>query len=622
MAPPLLASPAVKSTKTSIYPEDLPDVEAAIFGRIVDSVRPYRWRAAFVGGCIVLAAMLNLASPWFVKQIVDEAIPRGDLLALWLYCLGMIAAPLVAGLVQVAQKYSAEAIGQDVMLDLRVALYRRLHEMSFGFFTKQQPGESVSHVLNDVQGVGDVVSGTLVDIVQNTVVLVSTIVFMVVLDWRLSLASIAVLPLFITPTRRVGRRRKAIKRRARARTAELTGILTETLSVSGALLVKVFGSADMELRRFRAKAEALKRLSLEQSLAGRWFRMLLSVFENAAPTIVFAAGGWLVVRGHIALGTVVALVTLMRRLYKPASDLAGVHVDLVTSYAYFERVFAVLDTTPSVQDRPAALVLGRVAGRIVFDCVSFAYDGPTRALSDVNLTIEEGMTVGVVGPSGAGKSTLAALMMRLYDPASGAVLVDGTDLRAVTQSSLRANIAIVTQETFLFHTTVLENLRYRNQAAPLSAVEAAARCAGIHDLIATLPEGYHTMVGERGYRFSAGERQRLAIARAILKDPRILILDEATSALDSVSEQHVQEALAPLLVGRTSVIIAHRLSTVRRADLIVVLDAGRIVESGTHDALLLAGGLYAWLWHSQARREVRRRVHDVAAASFTGTAVV
>ena len=602
VAHPLLTAAAVTPR---LDPDDLPPLAAPTFRRIVSYVEPHWCRVLGVVACMVLAAALNLVSPWFVKRIVDLALPNRDLRLLWLCCLGMIAGPLLAGLVRVVQKYSAEAIGQDVMLDLRTALYERFHAMPFAFFTKQQPGEAVSHVLNDVQGVGDVMSGTLADIAQNVIVLLSTIAFMIALDWRLALAAIAALPLFIAPTRRVGQARKAVKRRTQARTSELTGIITETLSVSGALLVKVFDHADMEVQRFRRKADELRSLALEQSLVGRWFRMLLGVTESLGPAIVFAFGGWLVVRGEVPLGTIVALVTVMKRLYTPASDLASVHVDLMTSYAYFERVFAVLDRTASAQDASAATALPRISGRIEFRDVTFTYDGASPALSHVDCTIAEGTTVGIVGPSGAGKSTLAALVLRLYDPTTGTVLVDGTDTRTVTQSSLRANIAVVTQETFLFHTTVLENLRYGRPGASRADIEDAARRAQIHNTIAALPDGYDTVVGERGYRFSAGERQRLAIARAILKNPRILILDEATSALDSVSERLMQESLAPLLEGRTSLIIALRLSTIRDADLILVLDHGSVVEQGTHEDLLARNGCYAWLWRSQARRETR-----------------
>ena len=592
-----------------IDPKDLPPLEPATLARIVGYLAPYWRRAGGVGACIVAAAALNLAPPWFVKRIVDVAIPRGDLALLWLCCAGMIAGPLLAGLVQVAQKYDAERIGQQAMLDLRVALYRHLHEMPFAFFAKQKPGEAVSHVLNDVQGIGGVVSGTLVDILQNTIVLLSTMAFVIALDWRLAILAVGFLPLFIAPARRAGRRKKVLKQRVQAGMSELTGMLTETLSVSGALLVKLCGGAEAEVRRFRITAEELKRLSLEQSLLGRWFQMVLRLFESVGPAIAFALGGSLVIRGRLPIGTVIAFVALLKRLYNPASDLAGVHVDLMTSYAYFDRVFAVLDRSASVRDDPAATTLACVAGRIEFRNVSFAYDESAGALSGIDLTIQPGMAVGIVGPSGAGKTTLASLVMRLYDPTIGTVAVDGVDLRRVSQASLRANLAVVTQDTFLFHTTVLENLRYGMASASPAEVEDAARRTEIHDTIAALPDGYDTVVGERGCRFSGGERQRLALARAIVKDPRILILDEATSSLDSASERRVQESLAPLLAGRTSLIITHRLSTIRDADLIIVLDQGRIVERGTHDQLLAQQGRYAWLWRSQARREARRETY-------------
>lgn len=599
--------------KTSIAPEDLPGLDSATFRRIVRCVKPYWLRASGVGICMIASAVLGLVSPWLVKRVVDLAIPNRDLYLLWWCCAGMIAAPVVAEFVRVGQKYAAEMIGQDVMLDLRIELYRRFLEIPFASFTKLRPGEPVSHVLNDVQGVGDVVSGTLADVVQNTIVVLSAMAFMLVLEWRLALVAIATMPLLILRTRRVGKARRAIKRRSQARTSELTGVVTETLSISGALLVRAFDSAETEVARFRLHAEELKRLALAQSLVGRWFRMLLRAFESVGPAIVFALGGWLIIRGQIPLGTVVALATLMKRVYNPASDLATVHVDLMTSYAYFERVFAVLDrTAPPREERPLT-TLAKVAGRLEFRNVSVVHDAEsTAALSEINLTIAEGTTVGIVGPSGAGKTTLGALIMRLYDPTDGAVLLDGTDLRRVSPASLRANIAVVTQETFLLNATVLENLRYGNPSASRARIEDAARRAQIHDRIVALPEGYDTVVGERGYRFSTGERQRIAIARAIVKDARILILDEATSALDSVLERRLQQSLAPLLAGRTSVIIAHRLSTIRDADLIIVLDRGAIVERGTHDELLARNGQYAWLWRSQSRRLVPPAVHAVS----------
>jgi len=602
--------------KTRLDPNDLPPVEVTTLRRILAYVRPYWRRAALVIACMTAGAALNLALPWFVRRVVDVAIPQHNLRLLLFYCAAMVAGPALAGLLGVVQKYGAELIGQQVMLDLRVALYRQFQAMPFAYFARQQPGEAVSHVLNDVQGVGGAVSDTLVDVVQNVIILVSTTIFCFYLDWRLALVSLGFLPLFIAPTRRVGRTRKQLKRTVQARMSELTGILTETLSVSGALLVKVFGGEDNEVTRFRTKAEEIKKLSLQQTLVGRWFQMLLGLFEAAGPAIVFAVGGYLVIQDAIPLGTVVAFVTVLKRLYGPARDLAGVQVDLMTSYAYFDRVFAVLDQLPSIRDARNAVALSNVRGDIALRDVAFTYEDGEETLSNVNLDIPAGSTVAIVGPSGAGKSTIASLVMRLYDATEGSVTIDGIDVRQVTSKSLHEQIAVVTQETFLFHATVLDNLRYARPTATIQEVEDAARRAQIHDLIASLPDGYDTVVGERGYRFSQGERQRLAIARAILKDPRILILDEATSSLDSDSEHKVQQALAPLCEGRTTLVIAHRLSTIRDADLIAVIDQGRIVERGTHDELMAHAGLYAWLWQVQApgksRGDRRRAFRDNA----------
>lgn len=592
--------------KPVIDPKDLPSIESATLRRILGHIAPYRWRAFFVVGCVLGGALLNLTAPWFVKRIVDVAIPNRDVALLLFYCVGMVIGPLAAGLLQVAQKYSAENIGQQVMLDLRIKVYRQLHDMPFDFFAKQKPGEAVSHVLNDVQGVGGVVSNTLVDLAQNTIVLSCTLIFIFALDWRLALVAVSFLPLFVASTRRVGRARKRLKRIVQSRTSELTGMLTETLSVSGALLVKVFGREQAEVQRFSEKLHELKNLSLEQSLVGRWFQMVLGLFESIGPALAFALGGALVIRGHLPLGTVVAFVTVLKRLYGPASQLASAHVDLKTSYAYFDRIFAVMDRTPEIRNAEDAVIPSRIVGDVEFRGVSLAYDDAGDVLSRINLNVPAGATIGLVGPSGAGKTSLVSLVMRLYDPTSGAVLVDGIDVRDLQIEALRERIAVVTQDTFLLNATVLDNLRYAKPAASKTDIEDAARRAQIHDVIAELPHGYNTVVGDRGYRFSAGERQRLAIARAILKNPKILILDEATSSLDVGSEQKVQEALTLLMRGRTSFVIAHRLATVRDADCIVVMKNGRITETGSHDQLLASRGLYAWMWRAQAREDARQ----------------
>jgi len=591
----------VTSTKKSyIDPRDLPAVDRATLRRILAYLRPYIWTLIGVVGLIVGAALLNLLPPLLLKAVVDRAIPSRDLrLLLWL-CAAMIAGPLTASLLQVAQKYLTTSIAERVMLDLRKQLFDRLHQLPIGWFAAAKPGEAVSRVLNDVQGVGSMLSGTLIGVVENTVVLLSSAVAIFVLDWRLALMALCLLPLFVAPTRRVGRRRKQLKRQAQARMAELTGILVETLSVSGAVLLKVFGAERFEARRLERTADELMAISLEQTLVGRWFQMLLGLFETAGPALIFAAGGWLIIRGQLELGTVVAVVAVLRRLYQPASQLAGVQVDVLTSYAYLERVFSVLDLEPSITDAPHATPLAAPRGTLEFRDVWLSYGrGDGYALAGVNLRIDAGQSIAVVGASGAGKSTLAALVPRLYDPTRGAVLLDGRDLRTITLSSLRGQLAVVLQETYLFHGSIADNLRYARSNATDRELEAAARSAQIHEFIRTLPDGYDTIVGNRGYHLSGGERQRLAIARAILRDPRILILDEATSSLDSANEALVQAAIDPLLAGRTSLVIAHRLSTVMRADFIVVLEKGRVVARGTHEELVRRSAAYSELFQRQ-----------------------
>jgi len=602
-------STPISTKKTHIDPRDLPDlaaIEGGTLRRIFSLLRPYRRQALLVLSSIVCAALCGAMPPLFLKRVVDQAIPQGRAGLLFLLCGGMAVGPLLAGLFSVAQRYLAAFIAERVMFDLRVQLFRHVQRQSLGYFTNAKSGEVVSRVLNDVQGVGHMLQENLVKLLQNAVVFTVSTVVIFSLDWRLALVAFGLLPAFVFPARRVGQTRKALKRRAQARMAEVTGILMETLSVSGALLLKVFGTEKKETKRLEAKARELMDVSLRHNLVGRWFQMLMKLFEELGPVLVWAAGGWFVLRGDLKLGTVVAFVALLRKLYAPASDLAGVHVDVVTSYAYFERIFAVLDLEPTIRNAPDAVRLTSVEGAIDFRNVSFSYAPDEPLLHDIDLRIAPGECVAIVGPSGAGKSTLTSLLLRLYDPTAGAILVDGHDIRAVRLKSLRAHIGVVTQETFLFHASILENVRYARPDARPEEVAQAARAAQIHDFITGLPDGYETIVGERGYRLSGGEQQRLAIARALLKDPKILILDEATSSLDSTNEALIQAALDRLLVGRTSLIVAHRLATIRKASRIVVLERGRVAEIGGHAELLEKGGLYASLYRQQFAVESRQ----------------
>ncbi len=590
----------VASTRRShIDPQDLPAVQRATLRRIFRYLGPYRGRTVLVMLAILVGSLLGLVPPLCIRRIVDHAIPHRDRVELIELFLLMITGPLVAGLLGVVQRYLAAYIGEHVVRDLRVQVFKHVQRQSLSYFMRAKPGEVVSRVLNDVQGVGQMLQDNLIKVLQNTIVVSTAIVAIVWLDWRLAIMAVALLPVFILPTRRVGQRRKALKRQAQGALAEVTGVLLETLSVSGALLVKVSGSEAHEAGRLETKATSLMDVSLRHNLVGRWFQMLMKFLEDLGPALVYALGGWFVISGDMALGTVVAFVALLRRLYSPASDLATVHVDVVTSYAYFDRIFSVLDLEPTIQDAPDAQPLVDVRGHIRFEGVTFAYDADGTTLHDVNLDIRPGQVVALVGPSGAGKSTLVALISRLYDPSGGRVTIDGHDLRTLQLASLRAQIAVVSQETFLFHATILDNLRYGRPEATQAEVEAAARSAQIHHVIAGLPAGYQTIVGDRGYRLSGGERQRIAIARALLKDPRILVLDEATSALDSHNELLIQAALEPLFANRTSLVIAHRLSTIRKASQIIVLEHGAIVEQGTHDELIARGGRYVTLLRQQ-----------------------
>ena len=562
---------------------------------------PYRAQTAAVLSAIVVSALLGLVPSLCIKEIVDDAIPHRDRTELILLAVAMVVGPLIAGVLGVVQRYLAAYIAEHVMFDLRNQVFRHVHKQSLDYFMTARPGEVVSRVLNDVQGVGQMLQDNLVKMAQNALVVATAIGAILWLDWRLAIVALLLLPAFILPTRHVGQRRKALKRSAQGALAEVTGVLLETLSVSGAMLVKVSASEEHEARRLEDKARVLLDISLRHNLVGRWFQMFMKFFEDFGPAMIYAVGGWLVISGSLALGTVIAFVALLKRLYAPASDLAGVRVEVVTSYAYFDRIFGVLDLVPTIMNAPAAVELPTITGAIRFEHVRFAYneaDGPI--LRDFDLEIAPGACVALVGRSGAGKSTLAALVSRLYDPTAGAVRIDDRDIRSIDLASLRSHIGVVTQDTYLFHMSILDNLRYARASATVEEIEAAARSAQIHDFIASLPEGYQTVVGERGYRLSGGERQRLAIARVLLKDPRILILDEATSSLDSYNEKLIQAAFEPLLANRTSLVIAHRLSTIRKATMIVVMDRGAIIERGTHDELLARGTAYAALLRDQS----------------------
>jgi ATP-binding cassette, subfamily B, bacterial len=584
--------------------------------RIWTFARPYRRLLAVYVLGILVAALLALAPPLIIRQIIDTAIPEGDRsMITWLAVLGVAAAIADAGL-NVLQRLCSAYVGESLIYDLRSTLFTKVIRMPIAFFTRTPTGAITSRLSNDVVGAQTAVTNTLGSVVSNVIGLVTSLAAMLVLEWRLTLLALSVLPLFVIPARRVGRRLQDISRQQMQHNAAMNTQMTERFNVAGALLVKLFGDDRRELAAFQQHAGGVRDAGVRQALYGRIFFVALALVAAIGAVAIYGVGGQLVVSGTITTGTLVALAALVTRVYTPLTALTNARVDLMTSMVNFERVFEVLDAPEAIVERPGAIDLpprdGSEPGRqISFDAVRFRYpravetsvpsleqrtpdtDPDRDVLDGIALDIAPGETVALVGASGAGKSTLMSLIPRLYDVTSGAVRVDGHDVRDLTLASLHGAIGVVSQDPHLFHVSIGENLRYAKPDATDAEVVAAAQAARIHDTIAGLPDGYDTVVGERGYRLSGGEKQRIAIARLLLKDPDVMILDEATSHLDNDNEAQVQAALETALRGRTAIVIAHRLSTIRNADRIAVLDEGRIAEAGSHDELAAKGGLYA-----------------------------
>jgi ATP-binding cassette subfamily B protein len=590
---------------SSRFSPDRPQIRKPInWPRVGAFFLPY-WRAELMTlACIVAAAVLGLAPPLFTKYLIDDAIPAGSMQAVLIGVGGMIGSALFAGLLGVYQGYLNSLVGEGIMRDIRTSMVAHLHRMPVSFFTNTKTGEIMNRVSSDVDNVDNIVTGTFVTIVTNVATMVTTIVTIFILDWRLALLALAVVPLMILPLSPIGRRMYRIRKQTRERRDEIESLTQETLSISGIVLMKSFVREPYERSRFNASATRLMDLEIRLVMVGRWFIGAINAMVIAGPALVWLGGAWLAIHGGLTIGTIVAFVAYFGRLYTPASALAGVQVQIVSALAVFERIFDYLDMpVEGGPERADAIELPRVRGGIEFKEVAFSYDPSRLVLQDVSFRVAAGQTVAFVGPSGAGKTTITNIVPRFYEPQSGAVLIDGIDVRDVTLASLRRDIGIVAQETYLFHDTIAANLRYGKLAATDAELVAAATAANIHDFIASLPAGYQTMVGERGHKLSGGERQRLAIARVLLKDPRILILDEATSSLDSHNEAMIQSALAELMRGRTSLVIAHRLSTILKADVIFMVEGGRVIESGTHAVLLARGGPYARLYREQFRNQ-------------------
>jgi len=570
--------------------------------------RPHLAMVGLLLVVIVAFAILGLAPALLIQHIIDNALPTaahssGDGALLNILVVLMVIAVALTSLIGVAQTFLSTAIGQDVMFDLRRDLYRHLTGMSLRWFTANKTGEVLSRVSNDVGAVQGVVSDTLVGMVGNLITAGSTFALMLFLDWRLALFSVVFMPIFIIPARRVGNTQRQLVNESQEQLAILNGQMQETLSVSGALLVKTFGRQDGEIARFEGTAQEIKRLNVRRAMVGRWFQMAMGLFGSLAPAAVYWYGGHSVIGGTASLGTVVASATLLTRMFQPVTQLTNANVTILSSLALFERLFDYLDMEQEIADRPGAVALTSVKGNLAFEHVSFSYIKGTPALQDISFDVPSGHFAALVGHSGAGKTTTAYLIPRLYDVDDGRITIDGHDIRDVTIESLGECIGMVNQEPFLFHDTIQANLRYSRPDATDAEIEHAARAANIHDFIASLPFGYGTVVGERGYRLSGGEKQRVAIARALLKDPAILILDEATSSVDSQTERAIQDALERLTRGRTVVAIAHRLSTILAADVILVFDHGRVVERGRHAELLAHDGVYASLYRQQFAEE-------------------
>jgi ATP-binding cassette, subfamily B, bacterial len=636
--------------------DEKPKVTLGLLRRVLGYSKPYRWQLITMLLLILVSTGLTLLTPLILRDLIDKTIPSGNVQRLIMLAFALLLIPAVGGLLGVIQRRLNAVVGEGVIYDLRVALYARLQRMSLHFFTNTKLGELMSRLNNDVVGAQNAISNTIVSIITNIIQAAAVLVVMLTLEWRLTLISIIILPLFILAARNMGERLRNISRRQLEANAQMNATMNETLNIGGALLVKLFGRTTTEVKRFENRASLVRDLGIGRAFLGAIFFIIIGLVSAVGTALVYGIGGYLVMQNAFTIGTIVAFGAYMSSLYSALQSLTNAPVDFATSVVSFERVFEVIDLPHDIEEKAEAIELKDVRGELTFEKVTFRYDvnskallsdvkrygrmdnveavlsgGPEalkakdgkpvpglpggdeeelgrnqarlNALEGVTFTAQPGQLVALVGPSGAGKTTLTYLIPRLYDPTDGRILLDGNDLREVSLDSLSAQIGMVTQETHLFHDTIRTNLLYAKLDATQPEVEAAARAANIHDFVASLPNGYDTIVGERGYRLSGGEKQRVALARVILKDPRILVLDEATSNLDSESEMLIQEALKRVMAGRTSIVIAHRLSTILAADMILVMDRGMIVERGTHRELLAQGGLYAQLYETQFSRE-------------------
>ena len=585
--------------------QNKPKVTPALLKRIFAWLKPYWKQMLLAALCIMVSSWLGLLPAIITGKIIDEGLIGRDLERLIFLIAMSFLVTLLPNLIGVGQSWLNTWIAQHITYDMRNQMFRHLQQMSQRFFTSNNQGDIITRMTSDIAGVESVISNTFTSILSNTMTLVIALVAMFRMNWILALLSIAVIPLFLLPTRLAGKTRWEITREAQAHNDEINGMLNETLSVSGQLLVKLFGREEYEFSKYEKANAELVRLNIKERLAGRWFFVALSTFSSIGPMALYLVGGILMMRYNASLtvGDITVMVGLLGRMYGPVNSLLNIQVDWIRSMALFTRIFEYFDMPAEIENAPDAIKLSHAAGEVTFSHVCFSYEPDRPILKDIDFHLETGHSIAIVGPSGAGKSTIVNLIPRLYDVTGGSILFDGTDVRKLDLASLRRNIGIVTQDTYLFNGTIRENLRYAKEEATEEEMINACRKANIYDFICRQPEGLDTMVGNRGLKLSGGEKQRISIARVLLKDPALLIFDEATSALDSISEALIQEAIDPLIRSRTSILIAHRLSTVLAADEILVVKDGRIVERGAHKELVEAGGTYAELYETQFKSE-------------------